>query len=454
MMAKHRVPRRILIASSALALAGAMTTAHATGFQIREQSAKTLANSLANAAAGAEDASFMAYNPAAIGNIDGNQVAGGLAFIDADFDLSDGQASAQTPMGPVPYSGSSGESGESELVPSLAAKYQFRDDLDLGIALYAPYGLATEYDDDWIGRYHAIETELKTIDIQPTINYRLTDRVSLGAGLRFQYADATLTNALDLGAMGAQAGVPGAGIGQNDGMAEVTGDDWGVGYTIGALFDITERTRFGVSYRSKVELELEGDAEFSASDPVAQAVLQGAQAQGRLTDTDGTAELTTPGNLNIGVYHQATDRLAVMANAEWTRWSEFDELVVEFGDNTPDSVTKENWDNSWALSVGANYALNNRWLLRGGVGIDETPVPDAQHRTPRVPDVDRTWLSVGATFSPSERLGVTAALMHIFFDEGETDLRASDPGNASRGNLSGEYDGSANVIAVSADYRF
>ncbi|WP_018716544.1 OmpP1/FadL family transporter [Arhodomonas aquaeolei] len=441
MSARYRGTSRLIIATSALTLAGATATAQATGFQIREQSAKALANSLANAAAGAEDVSFMAYNPAALGNIDGTQVAGSLAYIDAEFDLENGRASPSAvqlngPSDGLPYDGSKGNSGEAALVPAFAVKTQLNDSLDAGLAVYSPYGLSTDYDHDWIGRYHALETDLKVVDIQPTLNVRVTDRLSLAGGLRVQYADATLSNALDLGGLWNPLLA-----GQHDGIAEVTGDDWGVGYTVGALFQVTDRTRVGVSYRSEVELTLTGDAEFGATDTTSQNILDAAQQSGQFTDTSGKADLTTPASLNLGVYHQATDRLALMFNAEWTEWSSFEELVVKFGDNTPNSVTEENWENTWALSTGASYALTGRWTLRGGIGMDESPVPNAQHRTPRVPDVDRRWLSAGATFSPTDRLSITGAWMHIFFDDGDVDLE-----NESRGNLSGTYEGTANLF--------
>ncbi|GGX97842.1 membrane protein [Litchfieldella qijiaojingensis] len=430
----------VVFATAALVSSQAM----ASGFQVREQSAKTLANALSNAAAGAEDVSFMAYNPAAIGNIDGTQVAGGLAYIDANFELNNAEASN---FGVDFDRGGSRQGGETALVPSFAAKTQLNDRLDLGLAIYSPYGLSTKYDRDWIGRYHAIETELVTIDIQPTLNFRVNDRLSLAAGLRAEYADATLSNAIDLGA---SAGQPG----QHDGFGEVTGDDWGYGYILGALFQVTDKTRLGASYRSEIDLTLEGDAKFRATDATSQAVLDGAQALGTLTDGGGRAELTTPATLNLGVYHQLTDRLALMANAEWTDWSSFDELVVEFDDNTPDSVTEENWDDTWAFSVGANYALNEQWLLRAGLGYDPTPVPSSRFRTPRVPDSDRRWATIGATYMPTPNLGITAGYMRVFGKDVDIDQDATDTGNASRGNLEGTYDVSADVVALSVDYRF
>jgi long-chain fatty acid transport protein len=445
----NRLTLAIALASTAL-IAG---QAAASGFQVREQSAKTLANAFSNAAAGAEDVSFMAHNPAAIGNIDGSQVSGGVAYIDASFDLKNAEATST--VGGFDYDrGGSRQGGETAVVPSFAAKMQLNEQFDLGLAIYAPYGLSTKYDDDWVGRYHAVETELTTIDFQPTLNYRASDRLNLAVGLRAQYADATLSTANDLGTAAAMDPNnplnPIATPGGNDVIGEVTGDDWGYGYTLGALFQVTDKTRLGASYRSEIDLTLDGELDVRGTDPVSDAAID----LGAVRGTGGKAELTTPANLNLGVYHQLTDRLALMANAEWTEWSSFDELVVEFEDGT-NSTTTENWDDTWAFSVGANYALNNQWLLRAGLGVDESPVPSAEFRTPRVPDADRQWATFGATWMPSSELGITAGYMHVFADDGGIDQRATATNeNASKGNLSGDYEVEADVFALSVDYRF
>lgn len=443
---QNKINKLSLAITAGLAASVLSAPVIASGFQVREQSAKALANAWAGSAAAAEDAGFMVYNPAAIGNIDGTQFVGSISYIDASFELKDGQAS----NGPITYtSGASGKGGQNAWVPSFAVKTQLNEKLDLGLAIYSPYGLSTKYDEDWIGRYHGIETELKTIDIQPTLNYRVTDRLSLAVGLRAEYADATLSQAVDFGTLAAMGGSPFATPGQNDVIAEVTGDDWGYGYTLGALFQATERTRLGIGYRSEIELTLDGEVDYSGTDPVS----KGGVAMGAVSDGGGSADLTTPANLNFGVYHQLTDRLALMANAEWTEWSSFEELVVEFDDGTS-STTHENWNNTWAFSVGANYVLNDRWLLRAGLGYDETPVPDSSHRTPRVPDADRRWASIGATFTPAEHWDITAGYLHVFADDVDMDLDASDPGNARGGNLSGRYEVAADVFALSTSYRF
>ncbi|WP_458524898.1 OmpP1/FadL family transporter [Onishia taeanensis] len=436
----HYKTNKLAIAVAIASASLVASQAFASGFQVREQSAKTLANALSNAAAGAEDVSFMAYNPAAIGNIDGNQVSVGVAYIDADFELKNAEASSAN--GAFDYDdGGSRQGGQSAVVPSFAVKTQASERIDLGLAIFSPYGLATEYDEDWVGRYHAIETELTTIDIQPTVNFRVTDRWSVAAGLIAEHGDATLSNAIDIG------------TGQDDVIGTVEGDDWGYGYTLGTLFQVTDRTRLGLSYRSEIDLTLDGDASFRGTTSLSEgAVASGADS--RIVDRGGKAELTTPANANVGIFHQLTPRLALMANASWTDWSSFEELKVEFDDGS-NSPTTENWNDSWAYSVGANYALTDKWLLRAGAGYDETPVPSAEFRTPRVPDADRTWATLGATYQATENLGVTAGYMHVFGDDGDIDQEATATNeNAKKGNLSGTYEVAADVFALSMDYRF
>jgi len=449
----HYKTNKLAIAVAIASASLVASQAFAAGFQVREQSAKTLGNALSNAAAGAEDVSFMAYNPAALGNIDGNEVSIGVAAINADFELQDAEASPASAPSVSYDQGGSRQGGENAVVPSFAIKTRASERIDLGLAIFSPYGLATKYDEDWIGRYHAIETELATIDIQPTVNFRVTDRWSVAAGLIAEYGDATISNAIDLGGQGQLNGVPGASAGANDGKAEVTGDDWGYGFTLGTLFQVTDKTRLGLSYRSQIDLTLDGDVDYSSDDPVGKQILAGANAQGRLQDGGGTADISTPANANIGIYHQLTPRLALMANASWTDWSSFKELTVKF-DGGGESSTTENWEDAWAYSVGANYALTDKWLLRTGVGYDETPVPSAEYRTPRVPDADRTWAALGATYQATQNFGVTAGYMRVFGEGGNIDQDGSKAENENKGSLSGQYDVSADVFALSMDYRF
>ncbi len=440
---------------TALSLAATISTAHASGFQIREQSATVVANATAGASALAEDVTYMNYNPASIGFISGTAIAAPRNVILPTFDVENASAD---PVG-APGSGAYGnnesqDGGTTAFVPALAMKTELRPDLDLGLSITAPWGLATEYDDDWAGRFHAVETELTTININPVLALRVSPRLTIAGGIQAQYADATLSNKVDYGLAGAAAGfgtTPASGI---EGLAPLEGDDWAFGFNLGAIFELSERTRVGVAYRSKIEHEVGGDAEFEADNATAAATLAGFQSANVFSNPSATADLNLPAVLSVGASHAIDDRLTLLGEVSWTQWSEFEELVVEFEDNTPDSTTTYDWDDTFMVAAGANYALDDRWTLRGGIGYDESPSPDAT-RTPRVPDNDRTWLSIGASFEPTPNLTLSGSYVHIFVDDGTINLEATPGGeNESRGNLRADTSASVDIIALQASYRF
>ncbi|HKJ94843.1 MAG TPA: outer membrane protein transport protein, partial [Gammaproteobacteria bacterium] len=372
--------RLVGLGVSALTFATLTGTAAASGYQIREQSAKVLANAAAGSAAAAEDVSFMAYNPASIGRLSGTQVSGALSYVDPTFELHD--ASASTVLG-TPITGPTDDGGRGTFVPSAMAKWRLSDQVDLGLGIYSPWGLSTKYDRSWIGRYHAVESELKTVDINPVISFKPTRSLTLAAGLVAQYADATLSSAIDFGTAG-YGTVPGASPGKQDGFVKVTGDDWAMGYTLGVLYEFTDRTRAGIGYRSRVSHTLSGDSNVTYDQSGIGRTL--ANAGAGFTNTGASADITTPAVVTASLYHELDDRWSVMAGLEWTRWSEFDHLVVQFDNNTPDAKTTENWKNTLMASVGASYRATDQWTLRGGAGYDPSPVPDAAHRTTRIPD--------------------------------------------------------------------
>ncbi|WP_156777007.1 OmpP1/FadL family transporter [Nitrococcus mobilis] len=447
MTVKHRGLARPFMT---IALAASVGTAAASGFQIREQSAKALGNAMAGASAGAEDASYMAYNPATIGHLPENQLTGNLSYIDPEIRLK--HANASTALG-TPIQGPTDDGDVNALVPALTAKWRLNEKFDLGLGVYSFWGLKTDYNRAWIGRYHAVDTSLTTVAINPVLAFKPTPQLSVGAGLIAQYANARLTNAIDFGTIGAAQGLPGANPGNQDGFARVTGDDWGFGFNLGALYELTPNTRIGIAYRSKVEHTLKGKASFDP-DQAGIANTLGAALGGAFTDTVGKADLTTPATASLGVLHQATKRLALMAEVQWTNWSEFGRLVVKFDNNTPNSVTDNDWQDTWFASIGASYRLTNRWLLRAGLAYDQTPIPDPRHRTPRIPGSDRKWLALGTTYSPVANFDITGSWVHAFLSDADSNLKAGDEGNSARGNLTGTYKVSADVFSLQAAWRF
>jgi long-chain fatty acid transport protein len=209
-------------------------------------------------------------------------------------------------------------------VPSFFSSWSLSDQVKAGIGVNVPFGLSTNYNRDWVGRYYAVESKITTYNINPTIAAKLNNQLSVGAGLNLQYADVTLSNAIDVGLVGARNGLP-TQPQQADGFVQVSGSDWSVGYNLGMMYEPSENTRIGLSYRSPITQNLQGNADFTIPDG-AQAIT----ARGLFQDTGASAALNLPDSLSLGVYHQLNPRVAVMGDVTWTGWSRFKEVRVKF----------------------------------------------------------------------------------------------------------------------------
>lgn len=433
------------------ALAAASGDAAAAGYALKEQLASGQGNAFAGAAAAAEDVSYMFFNPASLGYIDRLQMEAVATYIAPRTELKDADASTMTGA-PIAGSDEDEDIGEDALVPALYAAAPLPGKLHLGVGINAPFGLETRYTNGWAGRYHGVKSNVLTVNINPALAWRPVPWISLGAGLQAQYADGNLTNAVDFGSIGARLGVPGATPGAQDGFAKVEGDDWAYGYTLGAIVEPVQGTRLGVGYRSNLEHNLEGDADFDGDAAGIAAMLRG--ASGMFVDGPANVAVEMPASLSFGAYHELTRRVAVMGEAQWTDWSTFHELRVDFENPAqPDSVTEQRWNDSWFYALGVTFKATDTLTLRTGVAYDQSPVRN-EFRTPRIPDEDRYWLSVGAGWEPTDWIELNAGYTHIFVDDASVDLRASDRGNQFRGNLRAEYEADVDLIAVSAKLRF
>ena len=401
---------------------------HGSGFALMEQSAAGVGRSHAGSAAGADIESSIYYNPAGIAGADGASAALGahLLLVRVDFD-----GSARSPGG-IPISGGDGgDAGDTAVLPNLYLVQPLTDDIVVGLGVFVPFGLSTEYDDGWMGRYHALETSLETLDINPTIAWQITKKLAVGAGVSAQRAEATLSSAVDFGT------IAGIAPGLMDGAARVNADDWDYGFDVGLIYRFTDATRLGFSYRSAIKHELSGKAHFDVPAPAA-----GIQALGMFVDTDGSATLEVPASASFGGVQKIGDKLALMCGLVWTEWSSFDELRIDYASSQPDTVTDESWNDVWFVSFGGEYYLSDKWVLRAGTAYDESPVPDSEHRTPRLPDADRIWLSLGLGCQTTEHSVLDMGYAHIFFD---------DPGivrSATGDELIGDYYGGVDIISV------
>lgn len=436
---------------------GLIDPAAASAFYIREQSATAMGNAFAGATAAAEDASFLFYNPAAVGRLTGSQVAGNGTLTWPRANFKDGKAS--TVLG-TRVAGTNGgrNAGSVSFIPSLYGVWDTRDtlptagNLKLAVAITAPYGLATQYPEGWLGRYHALESTLTTTNIAPSLSYELLDRLWVAAGLQIEYARARQTAAIDFGTIGALNGVPFAVPGTQDGRGRVTGNDWGLGYTLGVLAEPWPGTRLGASFRSAVRHELKGDANFRLDRAGVGAVLR--SASGAFAKTDARANFTTPEVVSAGVYHELSEEVAVMAEATWTGWSRFRTQRIRFDNPAqPTDVTAQDWRDTWFGGVGVAYRPDDALILRGGVAYDQAPIPN-RTRTPRTPANDGLLVGTGLSYRPFGGVVVDVSYSHFFINSPRIDLKASDPGNAARGNLTGRTENAIDTFSLQATWSF
>lgn len=442
-----------MMACAVLGAAAMTGPTMASGYAVREQSAVAQGTSQAGAAARGDDAAMMFFNPAAIGWMTGTQISTGGSLIIPDSRVDSGTATRARVFGNSPITGSlGGDAGLDALVPHFYATTGITDTLRVGIGVGAPFGLVTKYPADWIGRYHALTSSLRTYNITPTISWRPHETVTLGAGLQIQYAHARLSSAVDFGAAAAASSpaLAAAGFlpGRFDGRSTIKGDDTNVGFTLGAQWRPLPGTMLGIGFRSSIQHTLQGDAVF-------EGVPAPLRASVNFRDTAATAKLNTPESITLGATQRIGQNWTLMAGAEWTNWSRFRDLNISFASGRAASITHQNYRDSVMLSLGGEYRLRDDITLRAGFAWDQSPVRDA-FRTPRIPDSDRFWLSAGATWQIMPQMALTVAYTHILAADTSMNLRDNGPGTADflRGNLTTRNSANVNILTAGLRYSF
>ncbi len=435
------------------------TGAFASGFAIIEQSVSGLGTAFATGSATADDASAMYFNPATMTQIKGQQIVSGLHVIVPSAKLN--ITEAKSPASAVPsipavfddISGGNGvNGGVTGVVPNLYYVNNQGNGLAFGLGINAPFGLATKYSKTWIGRYHAVESDVKSININPAVAYQVTDKLSVGAGFNAMYMDVTLSSMVNggLAAFSATSGAVGTPNSTSDDIfIENKADDWAYGYNLGLTYQVTDSTRLGLAYRSKVKQELEGTTRTTV--PSSVSILAAA-----FTDQNVNGKIDLPASASLSINQRVNDKLVLMGDISWTDWSSFKELTLNFegagiGGN-PSTTTVENWNDSWRYSIGAAYQYNDALKLRCGLAYDQTPIPDAEHRTPRIPGEDRTWLTLGGGYKFTDKITTDFAYAHLFVDDSDLNLTLAD--NPSSGSLVGSSENSVDIISVQLSYNF
>ena len=420
-------PMTVWVAAAALCL---VRPAWTQGYYVDEQSAKRLGDAFSGGAAEAEDASTAFYNPAGLTRLRQDELIVGMAAVRAAFDIDAQGESLAAVTGPdsvlgTPILGSGRASPDPiALIPHLYLAHPVTDRWALGLSLNTPYASGSEYDADFVGRYFSEESDILGVHLSLGTGFVLSDALSLGAGLNLQYLEGRIARrintagycagaeSLGLLAEGAcdASGIGPSGTGSSDGEFEVEGDDLGLGYTLGLLYQWSENTRLGFSFRSKIEHALRGPARFRFPANV-EATIGGLGPDLSTRDTRAKVGITTPETASLSLYHRLSPRWTVQGDLGWTRWSRFKDFVVEIRDSGSRQTTPENWRDSWRLAVGTGYRLNDRWTLRAGLAYDRTPIPD-ETVSLDFPYADFKAVSVGFTYRPSPSLSIDCGLQH------------------------------------------
>ena len=444
----HRLTR---LSALALGIAGALAfgQVQASGFQLKENSVKSMGSAFAGSGVKTGDTSVVVNNPATMTQFEGTTVQADVTVIDLNYEF---QGSGTDALG-QPLTGSNGgNAGDVTPVPALSIVHKLDNGLALGAMVSAPFGLKTEYDAGWVGRYFAQTSDVKVVDMTFSAALDIIpDRLSVGVGAIYSTADVTLSKAVDFGTLlfanPATRPLPFARPQARDGFVEVQGDDSGFGWLAGVNLRPNDRFAVGLSYRSEIDYGLTGDADWTVPQDVAAVFGASPMTSPLFQDGGVTAQLTTPSITSVAATFDVTDRFMVMATWAETGWSSLREVRINFDNPDPDAVEPFEWEDTVFASVGAEYKLNDAWTLRGGVASDETPT-SIEHRTPRLPDDDRLWYSIGATWQVSPALDVNLAYTRIEPDDPKVDI-------ASGGSrIAGPFDGNANLFGVSAQYRF
>jgi long-chain fatty acid transport protein len=425
-----KLNQRLSAIAVALALTGMSSTAIAGGFGIATQSGSGTGNAFAGGAAVADDASVAWSNPAAMMLLPaGKQVTFAAHLISPSFKFNNTGSTIPPAFG----SGNGGDGGDLAVIPNGFFTMSINPRLTFGVALNVPFGLATKYDNGWQGQLTAIESEIKTINVNPSLAYKVNDTFSIGGGVSVQKIEAKLS---------AYTGAAATG------NLTLDADDVGFGFNLGLLAQITPSTRIGFTYRSKIDYKLEGTAKYSGP-------------AGGLFYATASADLDVPETASWSIFSNVTPKWELMADLTYTGWNSVKRLNVIRTSSTAGpppaggvagstlTSLQFNWADTLRVGVGANYKLDDKTKLRFGLALDPTPTNNVD-RTARLPDQDRTWVAFGVQYKPSKEGVLEVGYAHEFVKDATVNNATVVPG----ARLVGSFSNKADILSVQYSHKF
>jgi long-chain fatty acid transport protein len=476
-MVRSRLSLPLTALGLMVVLAALPTSAAASGFQLIEQNASGLGNAFAGQAAGVDNASAIYFNPAALTKVKGWNIVASLEPIKLSTTFAD-SGSSKPQLGAVPFPVATGNDGGNAgkwiLVPNMYVSKQITDRIWAGVAVNVPFGLETNWDPQFLGRFHATKSRVQTINVNPTIAVKVIEGLSIGAGFDYQHLSADFNQVAAFGGISAakaqQAGGAAAAaavlaqLGGVAGLAKeapvaISGTSNGYGFNVGVLYEIQDQAKIAVSYRSRIKHDVKGDVTFTGVTKF--------QGLGALSDglnaafADGPVQtsIEMPDTLSVAASWKK-DKLELLADWTFTHWSTIDSLDIYREDadgnkaTTPMSSVPLRFQNTWRAGLGGSWQFNDAFTFRAGTAYDKAPVQD-QYRTPRLPDSDRIWLATGAQWRYNKNFHVDAGYAHLFVKDASSNLpNQATPTSSPQGNLVGTYSMSVNIVGVQAVLAF
>ncbi len=439
----------LALAALSLAVTGALVSppASASGFQISENTAKALGRAYAGREAAADDPSVVVNNPAAMAWLEGYQLEVVATAIDVNTRF---HGSGTDAIGMPLSGGNGGNGGDVNGVPAIFFVMPIGDAWRIGFGLDAPFGLKTDYDAGWMGRYQALKSSVKSMDFTGSVSWKLNPQFSVGASIIAQKTTVDLSNAVDFGAILAAPpfGLAPTFLPQSaDGTARIRGDNWKWGWQLGATWKPTPQDTIAVDYHSKINHHINGNAYFTVPQSVQFVFSQ--TGLPLFQDTGAHGAFATPAIASVSYWHQTQGPVSWGLELGWTGWSSFKSLAVTYDNPAqPPTNIPYNWRNTLFGSVGMDYKVNDQWTLRGGLAFDQTPTRDST-RDPRIPDGARRWIALGAGWTPMQNVEFDIGYAHLFVDDGNV-----NDVSATGDHLVGSFKNSGNLLGIQGTFKF
>ena len=430
----------IAIASNILVIPSAV----ANGYHFLHQSAEGFGTAYATNGTAINDISAMFSNIASITRFDGTHLSTGAAFDFPRSNLTDVTATVTGTGNPV--TGLPAEPSQPIDTAVGAATYlthQFNDDVYLGLSFTAPFAYVSEYPDTAASRYVATLTKLYAYNLNPVVAWKMNDQLSLAAGLNVQLYQNDVNTMVPTNVVTPDP--------STDVESRISGSDTAIGFTLGLEYQATERTRIGISYRSEISHEFNGDLDFEGTQNNLDSLLTEVPT---LTALSGKAnfDIDTPSMLQIGIIHKPENsNWEFYGNANLTGWSAFKDTHITFSNGFPDVIVDNDWDDSWFLGLGLGYQYSEKLKLRAGIAYDWSPTPAAA-ASPRAPNNDRMYSSLGASYMPNDEWKIDFGYMYLKFQEVHINLAGGN--NVPRGTLKADMDLYANVFMFQLNRKF